>query len=252
MSPRFLSKPGFLATVTVNDFIDQILTWAQDTDSASPRVITYLNAHTTNLAHRNAEFRDLLERADMRYADGMAVVKAARQLGVHLPERVNAGDFLPRFLWAANDAGLKIALLGSRQEVVESTARHFEGRVAGLKFCCVHHGHFAVDGPAGEEVVRVLRDSGANIVLVGMGSPRQEAWALGPGQDCGAKVVWCVGALFEYFSGQRRRAPVWMRRAGLEWLFRLVLEPRRLAGRYLLGNAVFLWRVHQEKRRAWR
>ena len=247
MNDALLSRPGFLAPVTVNEFIDQVLAWAAEGSPAGPpRVISYLNAHTANLACRNAEFRALLERADLRYADGMAVVRAARELGVALPERVNAGDFLPRFLWAAADRGVKVALVGSEDCVVQAAARRLEGAIPGLRFALVHHGHFdAGDG----KIVELLRASGADVVLAGMGSPRQEAWALGPGQDCGARVIWCVGALFEYFGGARRRAPVWMREAGLEWLFRLALEPRRLAGRYMIGNAEFLWHVRQEKRR---
>ena len=93
------------------------------------------------------------------------------------------------------------------------------------------------------EVARAIRDSGADVVLVGMGSPRQEEWMDRWGGETGARVVWCVGALFEYSGGIRRRAPVWMRRSGLEWFFRLALEPGRLWRRYLLGNARFCWRL---------
>ena len=97
-------------------------------------------------------------------------------------------------------------------------------------------------------VAAAIRVAAPSVVFVGMGAPRQERWAARHLDDLGASVLWCVGALFEYFGGRRSRAPVWMRRFGLEWLYRLALEPARLWRRYLIGNLRFLGLVLRQRR----
>ncbi|MCL5269386.1 MAG: WecB/TagA/CpsF family glycosyltransferase, partial [bacterium] len=104
------------------------------------------------------------------------------------------------------------------------------------------HGYFnEVDA---RRILEAIELANPDVVLIGMGTPRQEHWALmWSAADRRPRVWWCVGALFEYYAGTRGRAPVWMRRTGLEWVWRLALEPGRLWRRYLLGNPRFLWRV---------
>ncbi|MDK2971114.1 MAG: hypothetical protein PWP23_869 [Candidatus Sumerlaeota bacterium] len=237
-----------LAAVTADEFIARLIAWSGEADR--PRVAGYLNAHTANLLHRDPAHRANLERMDLVYADGMAVVRATRRLAPPgLPERVNAGDFLTRFLWTAATRGRRVALVGSRPRAVTSCAAAMEKRVDGLRFVLVRDGHFGIGSPEEARLLEELRAARPDILLAGMGSPRQEAWALSlPGHGVTIPVTWCVGALFEYY-GYRRRAPVWMREAGLEWAFRLALEPRRLARRYLLGNIEFLYRVRQAARK---
>ncbi len=234
--------------VTADDLVRFVLERAA-TPESEPVVVCYLNAHTSNLAGRDAAFAELLCGAGLVYADGMAIVREARRLGSPLPERVNAGDFLPRFLWGARERNLRIALVGSRADVAQQCADVLRARVPGLEIPVVHHGHFERGGEVEKRLMAKLRAARIDVVLAGMGSPRQEAWASDAARDSDARVVWCVGALFEYFAG-RSRAPVWMREAGLEWLFRLALEPRRLASRYLLGNLRFLVRARAGRRNA--
>ncbi|MBI5153823.1 WecB/TagA/CpsF family glycosyltransferase [Candidatus Poribacteria bacterium] len=239
-----------VAALTPDEFIEQLFDWAvapHDEDRGA-RVVTYLNAHTTNLLNRWESHRAALGQADLVYADGMAVVEAVNRLGGELPERVNAGDFLLRFLWAADRRGIGIGLLGSEEDVVHACARNLESEVPGLRLRFVNSGHFDASEPD-TALLPALRDSRTQILLVGMGSPRQELWSVRHRLETGAAVHWCVGALFEYFSGTRERAPVWMREAGLEWLFRLALEPGRLGARYLVGNIEFLWRAHRQEAR---
>ena len=245
--PRLFGVP--LAAVTTDEFIDRMAAWAGEEVVGAPRVVTYLNAHTANLAAEDPEFRALLERSALTYADGMAVVRACRRLGTPLPERVNAGDFLERFLWRMKRDDVPVGLLGCGRPVVEACASRLEAAVPGLRFACVESGHFALGGEEERVLLQRIRDSQPAVLLTGMGSPRQERWAFARGAETGARVVWCVGALFEYFSGLRPRAPVWMRQAGLEWAFRLGCEPRRMARRYLWGNGAFLLRLNQERRR---
>jgi N-acetylglucosaminyldiphosphoundecaprenol N-acetyl-beta-D-mannosaminyltransferase len=238
---RFLECP--LHPVTARRFIEIA------TEAAAvrrPLTITYLNAHCSNLAARDAEYRAILGRCDLVYADGQAVVWAARRLGAPVPERVNAGDFILDFCRACARKGLRLYLLGCEGGLAEKAARCWQTSVPGLAIAGTHHGFF--DEPEEEAVAQAIRAARPDVLLVGMSAPRQEKWMARWAPSLGVPVVWCVGALFEYSSGARRRAPRWLRRAGLEWLFRLALEPGRLWRRYLLGNLVFLRRLFRAAR----
>jgi exopolysaccharide biosynthesis WecB/TagA/CpsF family protein len=104
-----------------------------------------------------------------------------------------------------------------------------------------HHGYFTPEAERG--LLRAIRQAAPDILLVGFGNPRQEQWIVRHQAELGVTLCVGVGAFFDFAGGRVRRAPAWARRARMEWLFRLILEPRRLWRRYLLGNPVFLWRV---------
>ena len=112
-----------------------------------------------------------------------------------------------------------------------------------------HHGYFGIDSPHSERVLEHIAERRPDILLVGMGTPLQELWVDRWFDRLEAHVVWTVGGLFDYVSGRTPRAPHWMADHGLEWTFRLAMEPRRMWRRYLLGNPAFLWRVLEERRR---
>ncbi|MBN1868355.1 WecB/TagA/CpsF family glycosyltransferase [Candidatus Sumerlaeota bacterium] len=233
-----------LHPVTTRQFIE--LTVETAVSKSGPIRITYLNAHCSNLAEDNARYQGILNRCDLVYADGQAVVWAARYLGAAVPERVNAGDFILDFCRACAGKGASLYLIGSAEGVAERAAEDWRHRVPGLEISGTHAGYFGGEDEA--VIAEKIRSARPSILLVGMGSPRQEEWTMAWAERLQVPVVWCVGALFEYYSGKRARAPVWMRRAGLEWLFRLVLEPRRLWKRYLWGNLRFVRRVLRAKR----
>ncbi len=225
------------------------------TDAAArrrPLFVTYLNAHNVNVRSRDTRYAETLARADILYADGMSLVWASRWLcGRPLPERVSAADFFEEFCCEAARRGLRLALIGSAPGVARRCASRMSARIEGLQIPCATDGFWGRGGEFPDEAaaLRAIREARPDLALVGLGVPRQELWAGRRAADLGAPVVWCVGALFEYFAGRRARAPRWMRRAGLEWAFRLALEPRRLARRYLWGNLEFLARVARERRR---
>lgn len=225
--------------ITTSEFISVLLQRALLLRE-KPHFVCYLNAACSNIAANDREYRELLLLADCVYADGQAIVWASRALGNPLPERVNAGDFILEFCSRARDQNLKIALVGGRPNVASTAARSWMQAVPGLQIAGAWDGFFS-DG--GEAVVDAVAETQADILLVGMGVPLQEKWAWKFRQEFGVNVIWCVGALFEYYGEGRPRAPVWLRRWGLEWLFRLMLEPKRLWKRYLLGNTRFIYRT---------
>lgn len=232
-----------VARVTTGQFIQYVTAAARE---RRRRRVCYVNAANFNLAARDGRFASVLRSADLVYADGQAVVWAERWLGTPLPERVNAGDFFERFCGTCAREGLKLFFLGSRPGVAERAAGNLVARHAGLQVAGTHHGHF--EASESDAILGEINRVAPDVLVVGMGAPRQETWVADHIERLDVGVAWCVGALFEYFSGTRRRAPVWMRKAGLEWLFRLVLEPRRLWRRYLVGNWTFLWRVWRSRR----
>ena len=232
-----------VAAITVDEFIDLLVVAAR---ARRRWRVAYVNAANYNLAARDRRYAEALRAADLVYADGQAVVWAGRSLGRPLPERVNAGDFFVRFCERCAREGLTLFLLGSRPGVAEQAAEHFRSLAPGLAIAGTHHGHF--DARESDAVVAAINRAAPDLLIVGIGSPRQELWAAKEIERLNVGVAWTVGALFEYFGGMRWRAPVWMRRVGLEWLFRLALEPRRLWRRYLIGNWQFVWRVWRARR----
>ena len=222
--------------LSTGEFLDTLLDRAkQDKQSF---LITYLNAHCINTCFKDENYARIIEQADLVYADGQAVVWASRILNQPLPERVNAGDFFTRFCRECVKEGLSLYFLGSQKGVASKAAEKMKSRAPGLNVVGFHHGFF--DESEAGQIVSGINMARPSILLVGMGVPHQEKFAARYLKELGAPVVWCVGALFEYYADVRPRAPLWMRRLGMEWLFRLVVEPRRMWRRYLLGNPAFL------------
>lgn len=221
------------------EFMQRVIIWAKEKKPA--RLITYLNAHCINLYFRDADYARIVDGADCVYADGQAVVWASRFLGQSLPERVNAGDFLQTFCERCAAENLSVYFLGSAAGVAEKAAAKLKKKCLALNVAGCHSGYFKPE--EADALVRKIKKAHPDILLIGMGVPRQEKFAAAHLSELGAPVVWCVGALFEYYAGVTPRAPRWMRTCGLEWLFRLIVEPRRMWRRYIPGNAAFIFRI---------
>lgn len=205
------------------------------------RLVCYANAECINQSLEDRAYARILQAADLVCADGMGVVWASRLTGDPLPERVNVGDVMERFCALAAAKGYRLFLLGGSPGVAKRAAARLKRRFPGLEIAGTHHGYFSHAQDA--DVVRTINQTRPHVLLVGMGVPRQEKWLWQHRAQLRAPVLWGVGALFSYYAGLMPRAPVWLRAAGLEWLFRLLLEPQRLWKRYLVGNAFFIVRT---------
>lgn len=217
---------------TERSFAETVIEWA-----ARPGVdvAVGVNAHVCNLARRDAQLRGFLQQ-HTTYADGQSVVWGARLLGRRLPERLATTDVAEPVLRAAAEAGVPVYFLGAADGVAEAAAERLRARIPGVRIR-THHGYFAE-----RDVPRIAADiaeHGTGILFVGMGDPVQERWVQEHEELLPPAVLTC-GGLFDWLSGSNRRAPQWMIRAGLEWFWRLGLEPRRLAKRYLIGNVQFI------------
>lgn len=204
--------------------------------------VAFLNAHCVNVAYDSLEYRTALDGMSRVFADGIGVRIAARVAGTDLRDNVNGTDLFPVLCRKAASAGHGIYLFGGRQGIAAGAAATMTAQTSGLVISGTHHGY--VEGEAAEQrVIDEINASGASILLVALGVPSQEMWMVRNRRRLTVPVVIGVGGLFDYYSGRIARAPLPLRKAGLEWAWRLAMEPRRLAQRYLVGNAVFLARL---------
>ena len=209
---------------------------------------TVVNAAKLVAADRDERLKRLLHEADLVTADGMSVVWASRLLGQGLKERVTGIDLFERLVEHAASARLSVYFLGAQEESVGGVVELFTNRYPTLRIAGYHNGYF--DSSECGSVCEVIRRSGADLLFVAMGSPKQEHWIASNVALTGAGFALGVGGSFDHFSGLVRRAPKWMQRSGLEWLHRLLQEPRRLWRRYLLGNTAFIWLVIRQRLRS--
>jgi exopolysaccharide biosynthesis WecB/TagA/CpsF family protein len=211
----------------------------------APAVVAFANAHTLNLAYRSAELRQALARAELVLNDGIGLAIAARLQGSRFTTNLNGSDFTPEVLGRAEALGWPVYLLGSRPGVAEKAGGVLLERLPKLELAGSHHGFF--DDAESPRIARMIRESGAGLLLVAMGNPRQEQWLAEHLPATGANLGLGVGAFLDFTAGEVPRAPAWLNRAGFEWTYRLVHEPARLWRRYLVGNPVFLARVARER-----
>lgn len=181
---------------------------------------------------------------DVINIDGMGVVWGARFLGHKIPERVAGVDLFHNLNTMAESQQFPVFYLGAKQEVVEETARRMKEMHPNLKIAGVHHGYFWDDE---EAVVNKIRESGARLLFVAITSPKKENFINKWQDKLGVNFVMGVGGTFDVVAGKVNRAPTWMQNAGLEWLYRVIQEPRRMWKRYLVTNSKFAWLLIKEK-----
>ena len=209
-----------------------------------PKVIFYINANTVNIAFKDKEFKDILNKASIVYTDGFGVVFASKILGRPLKERVNAADFFDEFCKKCIDFDKGIYFLGGRQKMLEDLYINLKNRYSYLRILGIKNGHTPQDEE--KDIINEINKLRPNILIVGLGSPKQEFFIFKHLPSLEVETIWTVGGLFNLLSGKIKRAPLLMRRLGLEWLFRLFQEPTRLWRRYLIGNFIFIYRVAKE------
>jgi exopolysaccharide biosynthesis WecB/TagA/CpsF family protein len=206
-----------------------------------PSYVSYVNPHTANLAYGDPAFRSAVAGAQLRLPDGFGLRVAARRQGVPVPAILNGSDFNAAVLRRAAARGWSVFLLGARPGIAARAGERLQRRIPGLQLAGAHHGYF--DDAEAHAVADRVRASGASVLMVALGQPRQEHWLERHLPATGVRVGLAVGGFLDFAAGEVRRAPPWMNRAGLEWTFRLAQEPTRLAHRYLVGNLAFIWRV---------
>lgn len=206
-----------------------------------PTRIAFVNADCANLATRDQDYRRDLADFDWTFVDGVGMRIAGKIMAQPVRDNVNGTDLFPLLCAALARRNRSLYLLGARPGVAAAAAEWARQRHPGLRIAGTADGYF--EAAEAEDVARTIRRTQPDVLLVALGAPRQEAWIQRHFPATGATVAIGVGGLFDYYSNRIPRAPLWMRRTGLEWVFRLYQEPRRLWRRYLVGNALFMARL---------
>lgn len=203
-----------------------------------------VNADKVLQIRDDAEMREIVHRCEIVNADGASMVFAAKRLGLFLPERVAGIDLMEALCLLAAHKGYNVYLLGAKAEIVSRTERILKERHPQLTIVGYRDGYFNEDDYP--SVINEVLSTGPDIVFVGITSPKKER-LIEQFRESGAHGVFVgVGGSFDVVSGAIPRAPMWMQRANLEWLFRMAQEPRRLIRRYVVGNTRFLLLLHSE------
>jgi N-acetylglucosaminyldiphosphoundecaprenol N-acetyl-beta-D-mannosaminyltransferase len=219
------------------------LVWDRLLENRKTRIF-FINANNYNISQKDSYYEKCLNQAEIVLNDGIGIELGARVFGIKLEEDMNGSDFSPYLLRKAGSHLLSVYLLGAAPGVVEQAALKIKADIVpDLRIAGMHHGYFTDS----EEIIRVINEANVDILLVGMGVPQQEKWITDHYDQLNVKVVAAIGAYLDFVADHVRRAPKWMRAIRMEWFYRLLVEPRRLWRRYLIGNAMFF--VHIIKNR---
>jgi len=203
-----------------------------------------INAAKLVRFQQDDQLRCVIGGCQLATADGQAVVWAARVLNRPLPERVAGIDLMHAVLERAAERGYGVYVLGARFEVLERALANLGTRFPGLRLVGARHGYFGPDEEP--EIVESIREAAPDVLFVALETPAKELFLARHRDRLQIPFVMGVGGAVDILGGVRRRAPRWLQRLGLEWAFRLAQDPRRLAGRYVVGNTRFTWLVTRE------
>lgn len=230
-----------------DEVVEKIIYHAQF--ASSPEYVVTPNAHHLVMLQQDTEFQDIYQNSFLSVPDGVPLLWAAKLLRTPLNGRVNGTDLFERICKVAADTNLRVFLLGGRSGAADAAAkvlqkRHPKLEIAG--FYCPPYG-FENNSEELAYINEIIQSVSPHVLFVGLGAPKQEKWIYNNHKKLGIPISIGIGVSFELVSGMVTRAPKLMQKLGLEWFFRLLIEPRRLYKRYILGNTIFLWLVIKQR-----
>lgn len=211
------------------------------------RFVVTPNVDHAVMFHERADLRTAYESASLVLADGFPVVLASKMLGRPLPERVAGSDLAPALFESTSDGrGISVFLLGAGPGVAERAAAKITARWPNVRIVGTYSPPlgFERDDQENDDIIRRVNDVRPDVLVLGLGAPKQELWIARHHDRLQAKTALCIGATIDFLAGEKARAPRWMQRSGLEWLHRLSTEPKRLFRRYAHDARIFprlLW-----------
>lgn len=238
-----------LAVTDYSGAVEQVREWAQRADA--PYCVAAANTHVVTLGRTEPRFREALDRCDLILPDGMPLVWVMnRSLGEPLIDRVYGPTFMLRCLEATQGAPWKHLFIGGSEELLGALEAKLKERFPALQMAQSYSPPFG-QWPADEDerIVAHIRESGAQFVWLGLGCPKQEYWIAKNKDRFPPGIYLAVGAAFAFHACRVKQAPLWIQRIGMEWLFRLLAEPRRLWRRYFVFNSLFLWYLARDRGR---
>jgi N-acetylglucosaminyldiphosphoundecaprenol N-acetyl-beta-D-mannosaminyltransferase len=240
--------------VCERDAVDTILGWIENPDGTSRYVVTPNVQHAVLFQH-SPELRSAYEQASLVLVDGAPLVWTGRLFGLDLPERIAGSDLVPALFSASRrrTEPLTVFFLGAAPGVAARAAVAAAEQYPNLRVVGTHSPPLGFEHSAEEcdRILELVEKAAPQLLIVGFGAPKQELWTQRHRDRLRVPAVVCAGATIDFLAGARRRAPRWMRRAGLEWFFRMTHEPRRLGPRYVSDALRFprlflrVWRMHR-------
>jgi N-acetylglucosaminyldiphosphoundecaprenol N-acetyl-beta-D-mannosaminyltransferase len=232
-----------------NKATNQVIQWAKNNES---RYVCIANVHMTMEAYDKPEFKKVVNSADMVTPDGMPLVWTLRHLGIKINDRVYGPTLMLHVCEAAEKYGIPIGLYGGSSETLEALKKNLKNKYTKIKIIYSYSPPFRSLTPEeDEQIVTDINALGVKILFVGLGCPKQEYW-MNSHQERLKLVMLGVGAAFDFHAGKVKQAPRWMQSIGLEWLFRLIMEPKRLWKRYLKHNPRFVVLIILQLFKTWK
>lgn len=240
-----------VANITFDDLCLLLRRWV---DERSVHCVFTPNVDHIVRCERDEAFRTAYEQASLRVVDGMILMWAARLLGKPVVAKLSGSDLVPQLSEIAAREGYRVFLFGAAPGVADEAAARLQAQYPGLVVAGTYSPPmgFERDGDENEKAIEAVRSADADLLFVALGSPKQEIWMARHRDALGVPLMMGIGATLDFVSGRVRRAPIWMQNTGLEWLWRLVQEPRRLWRRYLIEDSGFIGMFLREWLRAMR
>src|SRR3989338_5896886 len=203
--------------------------------------------------HKDEVFRKTYERASLVLPDGMPLLWAAKFLGTPLKDKISGSDLFPRLCELANEKGYKVFFLGGREGAAQKASEIMKAKYANLQVIGAYSPPFGFenDRAKNEKIIKMIKEAKPDILFVGLGAPKQEKWIYKYKVQYQVPISIGIGISFEFTAGIIKRAPLWMQKIGLEWLWRLMMEPKRLWKRYLIDDIQFFWLILRQKFFKW-
>jgi len=207
--------------------------------SESTTLVHFLNVAKIVKAQTDTRLRNALWDGDLVLADGKPLLPTGRPLGINLTTRVNGTDLMESLLTLCEERGFKVYFLGSKPGVIDQFVRSIRKKYVRLQISGYRNGYFSEDKT--HSIIKEINLAGPNVLFLGLGTPQKELFAFDHRHDLHVSIIQGVGGSFDVLSGLVKRAPRWMQDYGLEWLYRVIREPRRLSWRYLSTNSQFIF-----------
>jgi N-acetylglucosaminyldiphosphoundecaprenol N-acetyl-beta-D-mannosaminyltransferase len=229
-------------SVTMVESVQLVFNWIAQKERICRFIVTPNVDHIVKLQH-NTGLKRAYEKASLIVTDGRPVVWAASMLGEHIPEVVTGSDLVPSIFDFAHhhQIPIRVYLLGAMPGVAEHAKSMILARWTCVEVVGTHSPAFGFEKDADQcqSIIASINESQADVLVIGLGAPKQELWVTQFAPQLSVKVALCVGATIDFIAGEKARPPVWVRKIGMEWMHRMLSEPKRLGKRYFIDAVEF-------------
>lgn len=211
------------------------------------KTMFFLNAHYYNIACKDKEYKKILNKCDLLLNDGIGVKLGLKLKGLKEKENMNGTDLIPKIIEISSKNNKNIYLLGGTEDVAEKAGEKIKEKYENINIVGYHSGFF--NKAEERKIINEIIDNDTDVLIVGMGAPLQEKWVYDNLEKLqSVNIIVAGGAILDFISERVTRAPIWVRKLNMEWVYRLLLEPKRLFNRYVIGNFKFFINIYRNRK----